>query len=111
MKATSKPLRNKELAVCHTQLNPQNVSYVQALANYSLVHMADGRKILTAVTLKKIQERLLPFENFIRINRSIVLNTSLVPFTDQGFILGKNKIATVARRRRNELSKYALHLN
>jgi DNA-binding LytR/AlgR family response regulator len=61
--------------------------------------LADGKRILSSTTLKIIENRLLPFKNFVRINRQSVVNLDLVEkIEDQTLFLPGEKKIVFSRR-------------
>lgn len=60
-----------------TQLQPNQISHCEADVNYTTLHFIDGRREVFAYTLKKFEQLLSPHA-FVRINKSFLINTSLV---------------------------------
>lgn len=55
---------------------------LQADLNYTYVHLLDGSSILVSCTLKKMAERFVAFDYFIRPNKSVVLNMQYITSFD-----------------------------
>lgn len=51
-----------------------HISYIQAVRNYSEVTTADGQQILSSKTLSDYEVLLQSYPNFIRINKSVLIN-------------------------------------
>ncbi|AWV98901.1 LytR/AlgR family response regulator transcription factor [Arcticibacterium luteifluviistationis] len=88
-----------------------NVVLLEALENYTLFHLKDGSKIISSLTLKRHQEKL-ELEPFVRVNRSMIINTNFVQKilckNDTNFICLKNgKEVKVSRRRQATLGQLA----
>ena len=50
-----------------------DIVYLEAEVNYTLLHAVSGRQLLVARTLKLVEE-MLPAEGFFRIHKSYVVN-------------------------------------
>lgn len=53
----------------------RDIVYVEGDINYSTVHTIEGSKISTSRTLKEFEEYFCESEHFIRIHKSIIVNT------------------------------------
>lgn len=92
-------------------IQTEKVMLLEALENYTLFHLNDGRKIISSLTLKRHQEKL-EIEFFVRVNRSTIINKNFVKkilLKDRtNFIRLKNgKEIKVSRRRQDTLSQLA----
>lgn len=81
-------------------LAPHQILHLESDLNYTQIMMADGKKILSSTTLKIIENRLLPFKNFVRINRQSIVNLDLVEKIENQtlFLPGERKINFSRRR-------------
>jgi DNA-binding LytR/AlgR family response regulator len=81
-------------------LAPADILHLESDSNYTKILMTNGEKILSSTTLKIIENRLLPFKNFARINRQCVVNLDLVERIENQilFLPGEIKIAFSRRR-------------
>lgn len=52
-----------------------SIEYVEAMGNYSLVHLRNYRPLLVAITLKRLAERL---PTFWRIHKSTLVNPTCI---------------------------------
>lgn len=59
-------------------LAPNEILYLESDLNYTQILLTDGKRIFSSTTLKIIESRLIPFKNFVRINRQSVVNLDLV---------------------------------
>lgn len=93
--------------------------YLQAVANYSWLNWADGKRMLMPRTLKYYSPQLPP-EIFIRLHRNCVVNRNFVTQlerTDTGGLvhLSTGDVLPVSRRRwstvRRQLSSYQFDVN
>lgn len=80
-------------------LNPEEMLHLEADINYTIISLTDGNKILTSTTLKKIEMRLLAFKNFIRVNKSAIVNLDFNTPVDNTFTLSNRKKVSFSRRR------------
>ncbi|MCP9769212.1 LytTR family transcriptional regulator [Lacihabitans sp. LS3-19] len=89
-----------------SHVRPDSIKLLVSDINYTVVHFLDGTKTLVSTTMGTIESRL-PKENFVRINRSTVVNRSAVshyfirPEYDE-VKLQDASFVKVSRRRRME---------
>ncbi|SOE22908.1 LytTr DNA-binding domain-containing protein [Spirosomataceae bacterium TFI 002] len=88
-----------------------DIVFLEALENYTLFYLSNGSKIISSSTLKRHQEKL-PENSFVRINRSMMINTrhirKIFCKNDTNFIRMKNgRDLKVSRRRRDTLDLIA----
>lgn len=83
------------------------VSYIQADGNYSNIYLTTGTKYYVAKTLKEIDEFTTDLKGFIRINKSIIINSSLCENYQRGenytIALKTGETFEVSRRKKNEV--------
>lgn len=80
---------------------PEEIQHLESDLNYTLISLVDGKKILSSTTLKKIESRLVQFKNFVRVNKSAIVNLDLVENHEQtGFKLPDERILVFSRRQR-----------
>lgn len=64
------------------------IHYIEALRDYVAIHMATG-KVLSLESMKHMEE-LLPEDQFIRIHKSYIINSSRIDFLERGrVVIGK----------------------
>lgn len=80
-------------------LHPEEMLHLESNINYTLISLKDGNTILTATTLKKLEMRLLYFKNFIRVNKSAIINLDYIKPVDDTFILCNSRKVSFSRRR------------
>lgn len=78
-----------------------SIEYLEAMSNYSLVHLRNQRPILVAITLKRLSERL---PSFLRIHKGTLVNPAYIeayqlnklnaPFVQ----LSRNRRLSISRR-------------
>lgn len=83
-----------------TFIDPQEILHLESDINYTRILLSNGKKILSSTTLKTIESRLMPFKNFVRINRQSVVNLDLVEKIENQtlFLPGERKIIFSRRR-------------
>lgn len=54
----------------------EEVILLEAMENYTMFHLLDGKKIVSSLNLKKHQEKLN--DDFIRVNRSMLVNVKFI---------------------------------
>lgn len=61
----------------YTMIKISDIIYCQADSSYTIVHLLNGKKIITSKLLKLIEE-LLPAQTFYRIHKSYIVNLNLI---------------------------------
>jgi two-component system, LytTR family, response regulator len=84
-------------------LNPEEILYLKGDRNYTWVYLQDGKKIMSAKTLKDYETQLPDY--FFRIHKSHLVNlhhfSKILPFDRLELLNGS--VLEVSRRRRTEL--------
>lgn len=57
--------------------NPDGIQYFKAVSNYTYITFQNGQRELSSYSLKVFAD-IFPDKQFIRINRSLLVNTSFV---------------------------------
>lgn len=86
---------------------PNEVIMLQADVNYSIVHLIDGKKLVVATTLKKLEERFSPFA-FIRMNKTYMINSQYVVEEQANALKLSNSITLSFSRRKAKIWKSRL---
>ncbi len=82
---------------------PRDLSHCTADDNYTELHLQDGRRFVSARTLKEYEEMLTPM-GFIRVHRSALVNRAMITHMDSGHVVLKgNERVEVSRRKREEV--------
>ncbi|MCP9769770.1 LytTR family transcriptional regulator [Lacihabitans sp. LS3-19] len=84
-------------------LAPNEILHLESDLNYTQILMSNGKKILSSTTLKIIENRLLPFKNFVRINRQSIVNIDLVVRIENNTCVLPNQIKIAFSRRKGKL--------
>lgn len=84
-----------------------NVSYMQADGNYSNIQLINGNKYYISKTLKEIDEFTADLKGFIRINKSVIINSSQCAKYQKGEIatlsLKSGETFEISRRKKVEV--------
>lgn len=84
---------------------PVEVGHCSSQGNYTELHLADGRRFISARTLKEYEEMLGPW-GFLRIHRHSLVNCSAVSHLQDDFVVLKcGSQLEVSRRKRGEVMK------
>lgn len=86
-------------------ITPAEITHCTADDNYTELHTADGRRFVSARTLKDYEDMLAPL-GFLRVHRSTLVNKSQITHLDDGHVVLKNQARLeVSRRKREEVLK------
>jgi two-component system LytT family response regulator len=84
---------------------PAELSHCTADDNYTELHTLDGRRFVSARTLKDYEDMLLPM-GFLRVHRSTLVNKAQITHLDDGHVVLKNQVRLeVSRRKREDVLK------
>ncbi len=88
-----------------TKLFVQDIVFLEASGNYTLLYLAEGQKLVVSYHLGKLQQRLLGYNSFIRPNRNIIVNMDfLMSYTADSMHFNQRTI-NISRRRKEMVSK------
>ena len=79
------------------KLLPQLIVNMDADVNYTIITMNTGQKIIVATTLKKIEAKVTEFKNFVRVNKSTILNTDYARLHENTFVLPDKRVVEFSR--------------
>lgn len=74
-----------------------DVEYLRAEINYTVIVRLDGKKIISGYNIKKVME--LHYKDFLRINRAIAVNPAMISEKKENQIKLINQTFTISRRR------------
>ena len=84
---------------------PVDVGHCSSQGNYTELHLADGRRFISARTLKEYEEMLGPW-GFLRVHRNSLVNCSAVSHLQDDHLVMKDGMQLeVSRRKRVEVLK------
>ena len=84
---------------------PADVMHCSADDNYTELHLNDGRRFVSARTLKEYEEMLEPW-GFLRVHRSSLVNRAAVSHLDDSHLVLKSGARVeVSRRKREEVMR------
>lgn len=86
----------------------KNIIYVESSSSYSIIHLAEGKKMLVTKLLKDFEEMLLPY-HFYRVHHSYLINLNYMEKYVRGdgghVVLQNGVLIDVARRKKDEFLK------
>lgn len=84
---------------------PTEVTHCTADDNYTELHVGDGRRFLSARTLKDYEDMLAPL-GFLRVHRSALVNKAQITHLDDGHVVLRDKTRVeISRRKKDEVMK------
>lgn len=84
---------------------PMEITYCTADDNYTELHVNDGRRFMSARTLKDYEEMLFPL-GFLRVHRSALVNRAMISHLDgMHVVLSNQQRIEVSRRKREDVLK------
>jgi len=86
------------------KINFQDILFVEALDDYIKIHLSDGTKITTRLTMKNIQERLHDV-NFARIHRSYLVSVHHIKSIANKSVKIEDFVIPVGEKYKDELQK------
>ena len=84
-----------------------DILYLEAMGNYTRVHLSNGQNITVSKTLKSI-EILLPTSSFRRCHQSYIINLDEVIGFKNAILLSNNILIPVSRRKKSEIKSWFL---
>lgn len=86
-------------------VTPAEVTHCIADDNYTELHTGDGRRFVSARTLKDYEDMLAPL-GFLRVHRSALVNKAQITHLDDGHVVLKNSTRVeISRRKKEEVLK------
>lgn len=86
----------------------EDIVYLEAVGNYTTVHIKNGKPILASKTLKEFED-ILPANRFCRVHNGSMVNVAFIQKFIKGdggqIVLSNGILLDVARRRKEELLK------
>ena len=100
---------HKNDKVCIIDLN--DICYIQAARNYCEIITDDNQRLLSTKTLSDYEQLLSKHENFLRINKSTIVNINYIKEYTKGtvcFIIIKNfdQEMEVSRRKKSDITQF-----
>lgn len=84
------------------KLRTGSIVHFIANENYTNIYMADGTHYIVAKTLKEIEAKTNQHKNFIRPNRSTIINTDFADLQGKIYTLPDKRKVVFSRRRWKE---------
>lgn len=79
------------------------IMLLEANANYTMLYLQDGKKLIVATTLKQLEKRFVVCQNFFRPHKSHIVNLDYLSDyqPDSNWLTMQNdKIILISRRRK-----------
>lgn len=84
---------------------PAEITHCTADDNYTELHVNDGRRFISARTLKDYEEMLFPL-GFLRVHRSALVNRAMITHLEgMHVVLSNQQRIEVSRRKRDDVLK------
>lgn len=84
------------------RVNFNDVIYVEAMRNYVIYHLINNKRIITYSSLKSI-EAGLPAKQFVRIQKSFIVNTKRITKIEKGAVYINELEIKINREHKNEI--------
>lgn len=86
----------------------KDIIYIEANRGYSEIHTSHNQKFMSAKTLAEYEELLKPIPDFIRVNKSHIINVQFLDSYSKGsdcflYLKGCKKEIEVSRRKKTEV--------
>jgi two-component system, LytTR family, response regulator len=78
------------------------IVYLNGSVNYTTVILNTGERIVISKTLKMMEQRLSNYPNFVRINKSLILNMNYAERHGQTFTMPDQRVVAFSRRKWKE---------
>lgn len=86
-------------------VSPEDLTHCLADGNYTELHLLDGRRFISARTLKEYEDMLQPW-GFLRVHRSALVNRGEVAHVEAAHAVLSNGVhVEISRRKRQEVLK------
>lgn len=84
---------------------PTDVGYCSSQGNYTELHLSDGRRFVSARTLKEYEEMLVDW-GFLRVHRNSLVNRLAVSHLNEDhLVMNDGALLEVSRRKRGDVIK------
>jgi DNA-binding LytR/AlgR family response regulator len=83
-----------------TYFLPEAIVMIEAELNYSLIYLANGRKCMVSICLKRLEERFAEVSSFARVHRSFIVNTDYLKSVNQGQVELEHNLKCLVSRRK-----------
>jgi two-component system, LytTR family, response regulator len=91
-------------------VNINEICFVQAVRNYSEIVLTNEQKYISSKALSEYESMLEPFDNFLRVNKSTIVNINHIKDytkgTDCVITIGNNSEIEVSRRKKSSIIHY-----
>jgi len=106
---TSFHINSKAICIEHgkRQIPLEQITHLEGDINYTIIHTLDGKKTISAFTLKKFTD-IIENALFIRTHKSFIVNLlhlKSYQANEKTLLLASNKTITISRRKKEEFEK------
>lgn len=100
---------NKPFPRILENLPVHDILYMEGAENYTIIHLTNGRKMMSSRTLE-FNRQCLADDTMLRVHKSFCVNSSYVKSYDLPYAtqveLCNGKVLQISRRRRTEVKRY-----
>ena len=82
---------------------PDEIMLLEGNANYTVLYLQNGKKLIVATTLKQLEKRFVVCQNFVRPHKSHIVNLDYLSDyqpDSNWFTMQNDKIILISRRRK-----------
>jgi DNA-binding LytR/AlgR family response regulator len=95
---------------------PDEVVFLSADINYTLLYLSNGKKLLVATTLKILEDRFASNQLFFRTHKSFLVNLNKIKSykskeNDGGLYMMNDYKITISRRKKFEFERRISNIN
>ncbi len=83
------------------KIDPTEISHIEALSDYIVIY-SDQQKLVVHSTMKGIEKKLEPFEKFVRVHRSYIVNVAHIESIQDVNVIVKGKNIPIGRSYKNQ---------
>lgn len=84
------------------------ILYVEGLKDYVIIHLNDGRRLVTRMTIKAMEETL-PSDMFLRVNKSNIVRIAAVDSIDSNDVFIRDTEISIGQAFSDNVLKKLLH--
>ena len=87
------------------RVNLDDILYIEGLKDYVRFYLKDGQRIMSLMSMKKLEE-YLPKPEFLRIHRSYIVHMSETPLVDRFRIVFGEEYIPISENYKDEVQNY-----
>jgi two-component system LytT family response regulator len=74
------------------RIDLDKIKYIESVHEYIRFYLSEGKPVMTLASMKSI-EQMLPFEKFLRVHRSFIVNTDMIRTVERNRIIFENNVS------------------